>query len=362
MNRIVFVGEAWGKDEEMYKHPFVGAAGQELYRMLGQSGFPCEELPYHFVSPTKLIRLWKVFPYPLLNVFNCRPPDPLGKNNAEYFYASLSENTPVNRDIPRRKFGSANKWVKAEYADHVFQLHSSLQKLKPNLIIALGATALWALGLPTGIGKLRGSVVQSAYGKVLPIYHPAAILRNWGLRTISLLDFHKAGREAEYPEIKTKNREIWTEPTISDLYTWWDKYGSQSSLLAFDIETIRYRQISEIGLAADPEHALHIPFVIEQNKHYQSWWPDVATEAKAWQFVRMVCESDIPKIGQNVLQYDTYWMLKEMGIASQQRNPGHNDQGPLLAARVRQKPRLPGLRVLRRAHLEEHSNRRGKRK
>jgi hypothetical protein len=35
----------------------------------------------------------------------------------------------------------------------------------------------------------------------------------------------------------------------------------------------------------------------------------------AWDFVKMVCESDIPKIGQNVVQYDSYWLAKEFGIA-----------------------------------------------
>ena len=29
----------------------------------------------------------------------------------------------------------------------------------------------------------------------------------------------------------------------------------------------------------------------------------------------MVLESDTPKIGQNVIQYDCYWVLKEMNIA-----------------------------------------------
>jgi len=321
MPDIVFVGEAWGKDEELYKHPFVGASGQELYRMLGRAGFPCHELPYHFVAPTRMIRLWKEFPYPLLNVFNCRPPDPLGKNDVSTFYANAKElpASLLDKELPPRQFGSSKKWVQLSYSGHIHKLHADLAELKPNLIVSLGATAMWALGLKPAIGKARGSITQTPHGKCLPVYHPAAILRNWSERTITIIDLFKARREGSSSALKTRSREIWTEPTIPDLYRWWDEHGSKSSLLAFDIETVRKTQISEIGFASDPEHALHIPFVIDYrqgNRHkYKRWWPDVKTEVEAWKFVKMVCESDIPKIGQNFIQYDAYWMAKELGIA-----------------------------------------------
>ena len=36
----------------------------------------------------------------------------------------------------------------------------------------------------------------------------------------------------------------------------------------------------------------------------------------------MVCESDTSKIGQNVIQYDAYWLLHDLGI--QLRNVTHD--------------------------------------
>lgn len=314
--KTLFIGEAWGADEQLIQHPFVGPSGQELYRMLGQAGFPCSHLPYKYITPLAMSRKWDSFPFPLLNVFNTRPPDPEGKNRVEFFYAKLSAAVPIDRKLPRRKFGSSNTWVRAEFAHHVAELHANLTKLRPNLIVALGATACWALGLGTGIGALRGSVVETQWGKCLPIYHPALVLRKWENRVVTILDFHKARREAEFPEIRTKSREIWTEPTIEDLWKWWDLYGSKSELIAFDIETIRKKQISEIGFAADPTHALHIPFVIDDKaaSTCKRYWPDTETELQAWKFVRSVCECPTPKIGQNVIQYDLYWMLKVFGI------------------------------------------------
>lgn len=313
--KIVFIGEAWGKDEEIYRRPFVGAAGQELWRMLGDAGFSCSTLPYHFVSPARMVGLWSDFPYPLLNVFNERPP----KNDVNFFYAHLSDKVPVNRELGKRRSGSSNIWVQEKHTHHIHKLHEDLTRLKPNLIVPLGATACWALGIPGGIGANRGRLFETKWGKALPVYHPAAILRGWDNRIFVVLDSLKAMREMKYPELRTPVRYIWTEPTISDLYAWWDEYGKNSSLLAVDIETVRNEQISEVGFAASSTHAIHIPFVIEKKegnrKTYRQWWPDTATEVRAWEFVKMVCESPIPKIGQNVVQYDAYWLVKEMGIA-----------------------------------------------
>lgn len=317
MTKLILLGEAWGEHEERYSHAFVGPAGCELYRMLGEAGFPCEHLPYSFVSPIRMMGLWSTFPHRLMNVFNSRPPDPEHKNRAEYFYARLSDKAPIDRSLPARRFGSANGYVREEYAADVHRLREILLANRPNLIVALGATACWALGLPTTIGKIRGSIHDSPYGKVLPVYHPASILRNWSNRAITILDLYKALREMEFPSTRLTPREIWTEPSIQDLHTWWMTYGSKSSLLAFDIETERKTLISEVAFASDAHHAIHIPFLwkVQENgtKRWESYW-SAKEEVEAWRFVKMVCESDVPKLGQNVLQYDTYWMAKEVGI------------------------------------------------
>ena len=313
MTPIIFVGEAWGEQEAKYESPFVGPSGQELYRMLADAGYPCGHLSYSFVSPYRMTKLWGAFPHPLLNVFSARPPDPENKNRVEYLYARISDNIPIDRTLPRRRMGAAYYYVRAEYADHVRQLHAQLQQLKPNVIVALGATACWALGLPESIGKIRGSLHETPFGKVIPCYHPASILRNWSNRTITVLDLFKARRESASPNSDRVSREIWCEPSITDLYTWWKLYGADAEMIAFDIETVRKQQISEVGFAASATRALHIPFIVEQGKSYKSYWPDAKTELQAWQFVREVLTSPIPKIAQNG-KYDAYWLVKELRI------------------------------------------------
>ena len=306
MTKLVLIGEAWGEQEARFQSPFVGAAGQELARMLHDAGYPCAFVPYTFNSSIRMVNYWSKFPFPLLNVFNAHPPE----NNIEFFYTSKASSPFL-----AYRFGSRIHYVKPEYEFHVQQLHSTLKELKPNIIIALGNTALWALGLPPTISKLRGNVIESPFGKVLPTYHPSSVLRNWSQRIIAILDLHKALRESESPTISTLPREIWTRPDIEDCYRWWELYGSKTELLAFDIETVLNKQISEISFASDSTHALHVPFFYKGNKCYVNWWADAAAEFAAWKFVKMVLESEVPKIGQNCVQYDTFWLLKEMNIA-----------------------------------------------
>lgn len=305
MTKLVLIGDAWSDQEARLQSPFVGAPGAELARMLHGAGYPCAFVPYTFNSSVRMVNYWSKFPFPLLNVFNSHPPE----NNIEFFYTR--EASP---SFPPRRFDNRIHYVKPEYESHVKQLHETLKELKPNVTVALGNTALWALGLPPTISKLRGNVVESAFGKVLPTYNPSSVLRNWSQRIITILDLHKALRESESPFISTLAREIWTRPTIEDCYNWFKLYGSKAELLAFDIETVLNKQISEISFASDSTHALHVPFFWKENKQYINWWPDAKTELAAWKFVKMVLESNVPKIGQNCITYDSYWLVKEMRI------------------------------------------------
>jgi hypothetical protein len=256
--------------------------------------------------------IWADAPVTLLNVFNARPEF----NNVELFYGGRGDS--IDDTLPRRKFGSSYRWVLADRGGDVRKLLDDLSRLNPNLIVPLGATATWALGMGAAIGKLRGFVHKHDLGKVLPTYHPSAVLRNWSLRVPTLFDLVKAKRESQFPDIRLVEREIWTEPTIDDLWLWWETYGKHSKLLALDIETLKGVQVTEVGFASDSHHALHIPFCWEEksgiHKTYKQWWPDVKTEVQAWKFVKHVCDSSVPKIGQNGAQYDCFMLAKCMGI------------------------------------------------
>lgn len=307
MTKLVLIGEAWGETEAQYEAPFLGPAGQELFRLLYRTHHHTIPLDYRHTSALKMLSLWTTAGIPLLNTFNTRP----GResNDIQLMFAHPRDNVPLDRTLPHRRFGASNLWCRADVSHHVHALRAKLEALKPNLIVPLGATACWALGLGEGIGRLRGFVTETPWGKALPTYHPAAILRNWSLRVPVLFDLTKARRECEFPDIRQMDREVWTEPSVADCWKWWEQWGQAAPLLAVDIETIpSMQQITEFGVASDSQHALHIPIAIDGKSFYSQ-----QDEVRIWKFIKHVCECPTPKIGQN-LQYDFYWLWKEMKI------------------------------------------------
>lgn len=126
---VVFVGEAPGQTEDETGRPFVGKAGKLLDNMIDSMGLKRED----------------VF---ILNICKCRP--------------------PKNR-----------KPTPAEMKACMPFLERQLAEIKPKVIIALGNTALGGLtGIDGGITKRCGEWEEANGIKLMPCYHPSALLRN----------------------------------------------------------------------------------------------------------------------------------------------------------------------------------------
>ena len=127
--RLVFVGEALGRDEDLRGLPFVGRAGQLLTKIIEAMGMTRKE----------------VF---ICNVLKCRPP----------------ENRPPAPDevVKCRPF-----------------LKQQLELIRPEIIVALGNHACQALlSTDKGISQLRGGMQSYEGIPVMCTYHPAYLLRN----------------------------------------------------------------------------------------------------------------------------------------------------------------------------------------
>jgi uracil-DNA glycosylase family 4 len=130
-NRVMFIGEAPGADEDAQGLPFVGRAGKLLDQIIDAIGFDREEI---YVA----------------NILKCRPPQ--------------------NRD-PRPE----------EIAACTPYLEEQIRLVQPKVICALGKFAAQFLtGKPKAtMGQLRGRIhYYRETIMVLPTYHPAALLRN----------------------------------------------------------------------------------------------------------------------------------------------------------------------------------------
>lgn len=280
---IALVGEAWGREEEEQGKPFVGASGKLLNKLLSRVG-----IPRHDCLVT--------------NVFNLRPRPSNDIGNLCGLRAD---------GIPGMPYLQRGKYVRAEYAPELTRLYKELDHAKPNVIIALGATAAWALLRTSGIKALRGTPQMSQWGKVLPTYHPAAVMREGIILPVLMADLHKAKDEAAYPGIVWPHRELWLQPSLADLYWFGHRYIEPSKELSIDIETHnqgRDTQITCVGFAPSTDRALVVPF-IDWKQADRSYWRTVDEELRALAWVRWACGLKKRIVGQNHL-YDMHVLWK----------------------------------------------------
>lgn len=132
--RVMIVGEAPGRDEDLQGKPFVGRAGQLLDLMFSHVGLSR-------TSPDKDAALY------ITNVLPWRPPQ--------------------NRD-PKPE----------EVAMMLPFLTRHIALADPDLIVAMGNHACQALLGRQGITRLRGTWAEALGKPVLPMFHPAYLLRN----------------------------------------------------------------------------------------------------------------------------------------------------------------------------------------
>jgi uracil-DNA glycosylase len=342
MARIVVVGEAWGSEEAEAQAPFVGPSGKLLYGLLAQAGIPKQDCYF-------------------TNVFNLQPQGSFPLNDLKNLCGSKAEGISGFPAI------SSGKFVRAEFAGELTRLYKEIVNECPTIILALGATAAWALAGTTGIRKIRGApgVISGpalqAVGKdikLFPTYHPAAVLREWTLRPIVIADLIKAERESRFPELIRPKREIWIEPTLVDLDTFEHDYIRRGDSLSVDIETVG-DQITCVGFAPSVDRAIVVPFhnPVARDGNY---WPSHADELKAWEFVRRWCYMTVPPahrtrwfdlpylrgVGQNFL-YDMHRLWRSMGIIA------HNEDDTMLLHHSLQPEMEKGLGFLATIYTEE---------
>lgn len=321
---LVIIGEAHGEVEERVGGiPFAGQAGRELARMFIDAGWDDDAATLSRAVKEDRDSIWLALreewlqksDIMLTNVFALRPIN----NNLGYLCAQktkLSSNyamPPLRSENPR--------YVKPDYLPHLSRLREEVERFRPSrkLLLALGGPACWALVGTSAIGRLRGAISASRGDapaqidgiKVLPTYHPAAILRAWNWRVIVIADLIKTKREREYAEIHRPIRIVLSSPTIEQVEDWTKEtlLAGQSGnvkLLAPDIETMN-GQIRCIGFARSASDIIVIPFV--KDKTGGSYWPDVATELRAWYCVAELLSCPIPKVFQNGM-FDLQYLVR----------------------------------------------------
>ncbi len=174
-NGLVLVGEAPGAEEARLGRPFVGRSGQLLDKVLEQAGIKREETI-------------------IANVFRYQPP----ANKVAHFFSSRRAAETEGYGLAEEfgKFGSA--FCRAEFAGEIVQLRKMLEQKKPDVVMALGRTPLWALTGENGLLQKVGKPTPCRLApmlEIIPTYHPSFILRgNWRLQDEWLEHFKLARR------------------------------------------------------------------------------------------------------------------------------------------------------------------------
>lgn len=318
---IMLVGEAWGKDEEEQHAPFVGASGRLLNGLLSQAG----------------IRRADCY---VTNVFNLRPKP---TNDIKNLCG------PRAQGIPNWPALSSGKYIRAEYAPEVKRLFDEIEREAPTLIVALGATPLWALsGITPKITQVRGSpfISPTANRKVLPTFHPAAAMRDYKIRPVIYADLCKAKAEAEFPEVRAPRREVWVHPSLQDITEFYNEFMASAPIISADIET-RMDQITCIGFAPDPEHAIVVPFW-DMEREDGNYWRSLDEELAVWTWVQKVCAKH-KLLFQNGL-FDMQWLWKVYGIPCP-----HADEDTMLLHHAMQPEMKKSLGFLASIYTQEPS-------
>ncbi|MBU1006907.1 MAG: uracil-DNA glycosylase [Candidatus Omnitrophica bacterium] len=127
--RLMFVGEAPGREEDRLGRPFVGEAGTLLTKIIEAMGMKREDVY-------------------ICNILKCRPPQ---------------NRNPMPEEI----------------SECIGHLYAQIECVKPKVICGLGKFASQTLlNTTTSITKLRGNWHRFKDIDLMPTYHPAYLLRN----------------------------------------------------------------------------------------------------------------------------------------------------------------------------------------
>lgn len=125
--KVMFIGEAPGRNEDLQGKPFVGAAGKLLDQLLDRIHLNREDIY-------------------IANILKCRP--------------------PRNRDPRPDEIVVCTPWLREQ-----------VKAIHPTVLVTMGNfSTKFILQTQTGITRLRGSVHVTGPFRVIPTFHPAAAI------------------------------------------------------------------------------------------------------------------------------------------------------------------------------------------
>ena len=201
---VIFIGEAPGKDEDREKIPFVGKTGREVNE--------------HYLPLAGLRRAG----VRVANAIRCLPDRPQGRLD-------------LNRDKDRELLLSCSG----------MSLYSELEQSRHTLIVPMGVLACYAIDSDINLELQHGIPVETAWGTVFPMYHPAGGLHEPKKMLMIRNDWVRLGK---YLKGKLRiPRDVWPTPDYKEigadeLLTDYLECNDYTSPIACDTEVTRFRE------------------------------------------------------------------------------------------------------------------------
>lgn len=259
--RIAIVAEAPGKVEVQLGRPLVGPSGRLLNDWLDLVGIRRKDV-------------WTG------NIYNYMAP------------ASKIEFAPK---------GEVEAWASC--------IHQRLEQEldDPWVIVPMGAISLrailrkplWDKRSPT-IGSWRGSITSTyLHGrkvKVIPVLHPAGVLRDMSLWKLCLADWKRISEDSKFRGLRHPKRLLHLPPHGPEIKRLFTEAKNPNTLMAIDIETPRRKGVGR-----------RIECVCVSTDANEAWafrWPEDRGD------IEVLCRSRCQKVGQNFL-FDRFWLAGE---------------------------------------------------
>lgn len=149
--------------------------------------------------------------------------------------------------------------------------------------------------------------------KVIPVYHPAAILRQWSWRSIAVQDLRRAARFRDGSPYPKPEWNFITRPSFGQVFATLHMLAAKLQngehlRLSFDIET-GSGFIVCAGIAWTKNDAICIPF--KSRKDINGYWSLEEEAQIVYWLMQILTHPNVEVIGQNII-YDSqytwrYW-------------------------------------------------------
>lgn len=283
--RIMIVLDAPSQEDVRRGHILTDSAGMELDRILHDAGIARTEC---FVTSV------------------CRAPASW-KGADEFVYFKKTK-------IPNGFIRYKDKWCSPEVEQGASMLAKEIAMIKPNVIIALGNLAMFALTDLWGVKTWRASLLENTLGghycKVIPTYAPASILKQYALRLNVVSDIKRVATEQNDFRVIRPTYNFIIRPSYNQAFSFLqmtlEKLDKGKLHISTDIET-RAGQIACIGYAISKVDAICIPLMTVEDP--EGYWMPEEEVALLWMLYKILTHPNAWGSGQN-FSYDAQYIKR----------------------------------------------------